>query len=218
MTTLEVSNLGRYGFMGGRGGSSLREQTGAMAQLMTRQGQGPAQQTSVLGAGPGQSGAEEDGEVLSSTETGDAVGRGAFVVGGINEAHVHGPGCKHGAGGHAHGHHHRCGIVGRICSTSLHPCTGGPMLQLLGLDRFTKGKAMTGMRKAGQGGAASNPFSVGIVGVSVSMVVCEIASHFGLQNCHDFWTNGGALEVDYTALYDIPPNGKPKSTAARPVC
>lgn len=167
MTTLEVSNLGRYGFMGGRGGSSLREQTGAIAQLMARQGQAPAQQASVLGAGPGQSGAEEVGEVLSSTEAGDAVGSGAFVVGGINEPHAHGPGCKHGSGGHAHGHHHRCGIVGRICSTALHACTGGPMLQLLGLDRFTKGKAMTGMRKAGQGGAGSNPFNMGIVGVGL---------------------------------------------------
>ncbi|GHJ88235.1 hypothetical protein NliqN6_4637 [Naganishia liquefaciens] len=190
MTTLEVSNLGRYGFMGGRGGSSLREQTGAMAQLMARQGRGPSHQASVLGAGPGQSGAEEVGEVLSSTEAGDAVGRGAFVVGGTNETHVHGPGCKHGSSGQAHGHHHRFGIVGRICSTALHACTGGPMLQLLGLDRFTKGKAMTGMRKAGQGGAGSNPFNVGIIG-----------------NCHDFWTNGGALGVDYTALYEIPQDG-----------
>jgi hypothetical protein len=187
MTTLEVSNLGRYGFMGGRGGSSLREQTGAMAQLLTRQGQAGGQQASVLGAGPGQSGAEETGEVLSSTEAGDAVGGGAFVVGGTNETHVHGPGCKHGAGGHVHSHHHRCGIVGRICSTALHACTGGPMLQLLGLDRFTKGKAMTGMRKAGQGGAASNPFSLGIVGVcpSLSLVkpcltlVCRIVMTFG---------------------------------------
>ncbi|KAI5454987.1 palmitoyltransferase akr1 [Naganishia albida] len=184
MTTLEVSNLGRYGFMGGRGGSSLREQTGAMAQLMARQGQQP----SVLGAGPGQSGAEEEGEILSSTQSGDSVGVGAIPVGGTNGAHVHGPGCKHGHGHSAH--HHRFGIVGRICSTALHACTGGPMLQLLGLDRFTKGKAMSGMRKSGQGGAGSNPFSLGIVG-----------------NCHDFWTNGGALGVDYTALYEIPENG-----------
>lgn len=28
------------------------------------------------------------------------------------------------------------------------------------------------------------------------------------QNCHDFWTNGGALGVDYTALYEIPENGQ----------
>jgi hypothetical protein len=114
-------------------------------------------------------------------------GGGAFVVGGTNETHVHGPGCKHGAGGHGHSHHHRCGIVGRICSTALHACTGGPMLQLLGLDRFTKGKAMTGMRKAGPGGAASNPFSMGVVGVChfLSLVqpclilVCRIVMTFG---------------------------------------
>lgn len=166
MTTLEVSNLGRYGFMGGRGGSSLREQNGAMAQLMVRQGQQP----SLLGAGPGQSGAEEEGEILSSTQSGDSIGGGAIPIGGTNGAHVHGPGCKHHGQGHA-GHHHRFGIVGRICSTALHACTGGPMLQLLGLDRFTKGKAMSGMRKSGQGGAGSNPFSLGVVGVSIPLLV-----------------------------------------------
>jgi palmitoyltransferase len=45
------------------------------------------------------------------------------------------------------------------------------MLQLLGLDRFTKGKAMSGMRKSGQGGAGSNPFSLGVVGVSIPLLV-----------------------------------------------
>ncbi|KAJ9106105.1 hypothetical protein QFC21_001247 [Naganishia friedmannii] len=188
MTTLEVSNLGRYGFMGGKGGSSLREQGGAMAHLMAHQ----SQQPSSLGAGPGQSGAEEEGLVISSNGDGDAVGDSARPLGGSNDIHVHGPGCKHnanGAAGHQH-HHHRFGIVGKICSTALRACTGGPMLQLLGLDRFTKGKAIEGMRKSGQGGTGSNPFSVGLVG-----------------NCHDFWTNGGALGVDYTALYEIPSDG-----------
>ena len=166
MTTLEVSNLGRYGFMGGRGGSSLREQGGAMAQLKAHQGQQP----SSLGAGPGQSGAEEVGLVITANGDGDAVGDSARPLGGTNDTHIHGPGCKHNANGSGHGHHHhhhhRFGIVGKICSTALRACTGGPMLQLLGLDRFTKGKAMEGMRKSGQGGAGSNPFSVGLVGVS----------------------------------------------------
>lgn len=208
MTTLEVSNLGRYGFMGGRGGSSLREQTGAMAQLMVRQGQQP----SVLGAGPGQSGAEEVGELLSYTESGDSTGEGAIPIGGTNDSHVHGPGCKHHGQGHVT-HHHRFGTVGRICSTALHACTGGPMLQLLGLDRFTKGKAMSGMRKAGQGGAGANPFSLGIVGVSTTDLTHRRAGLMLLcfKNCHDFWTNGGALGVDYTKLYEIPPNGEHSS-------
>jgi hypothetical protein len=169
MTTLEVSNLGRYGFMGGKGGSSLREQGGAMAQLMAHQGQQP----SSLGAGPGQSGAEEVGVLNTSSGDGDAFSDSARPLGGTNDTHVHGPGCKHngnGAAGHQHHHHHhhRFGIVGKICSTALRACTGGPMLQLLGLDRFTKGKAMEGMRKSGQGGAGSNPFSVGLIGVSRS--------------------------------------------------
>lgn len=35
------------------------------------------------------------------------------------------------------------------------------------------------------------------------------------QNCHDFWTNGGALGVDYTALYEIPDNGKHSRASKR---
>lgn len=33
MTTFEISNLGRYGYMGGRGGTSLRDQSGANVQF-----------------------------------------------------------------------------------------------------------------------------------------------------------------------------------------
>jgi hypothetical protein len=91
MTTFEVSNLGRYGYMGGRGGSSLREQSGAIKQHANIEG--------------------EEG------------------------------------GGHVHSH--RC-------------VTSSPLMRVLGLDRFTKGKAMNGMRKAGKD---QNPFDLGFVKV-----------------------------------------------------
>ncbi|KAH9961433.1 hypothetical protein BGW80DRAFT_1564040 [Lactifluus volemus] len=99
MTTLEVSNLGRYGYMGARGG-----------------------------------------------------------------AHVHG-----------HGHRHCSG-----CNTNF-------LMQLLGFDRFTSGKAANGLARSGH---AANPFNMGIVG-----------------NCRDFWTRGRELGVEYERLYEVPPEG-----------
>jgi len=113
MTTLEVSNLGRYGFMGGRGGPSLSVQQG----------------------------------------------------------HQH----THGDGAHTHRHQHK-----KICGN-------GFLMQLLGLDRFTKGKAVDGMARAGK---APNPFDHGF-----------------LSNCRDFWSGGQELGVEYERLYQVPAEG-----------
>lgn len=104
---MEVSNLGRYGFMGGRGGSSLRDQTGAMRQA------------TAVGAGVWQSGAAEDAT--------DGAGPEGNIV--------------------KHDHSH----------TPLAGC-----MRVLGLDRFTKGKALGGMKRAGRG---QNPFDLGLVRV-----------------------------------------------------
>lgn len=136
MTTFEVSNLGRYGFMGGRGGQSLRDQSGAMRQAGT------------IGAGSGMSGALENGV----TEVGGVVGAdGNLVL----------PPPPDGTYDHAHGHHHHNhGIVG--CCKNLGKAISGPLFKILGLDRFTKGKAMSGMARAGRG---QNPFDMGIVQV-----------------------------------------------------
>ncbi|KAG8933458.1 palmitoyltransferase akr1 [Tulasnella sp. 419] len=116
MTTLEVTNLGRFGFMGGRGGNSLAAQQG------------------------------------HQHSTGDEI------------TDPSGP-----------THSHRRGAA-----TSL-------ILNVLGLDRFTKGKATEGLAKASH---ARNPFDLGLVG-----------------NCKDFWTTGKELGVDYEVLYDVPPEG-----------
>lgn len=113
MTTLEVSNLGRYGFMGGRGGPSLSVQQG--------------------------------------------------------HQHTHGD-------GHAH-HHHRQKTF----------CGGGFLLQILGLDRYTKGKAAEGIARAGR---APNPFDTGF-----------------LSNCRDFWSRGQELGVEYERVYEVPAEG-----------
>lgn len=161
MTTLEVSNLGRYGFMGGRGGSSLREQAGALGRMTgewatNNEIRAPAGDVVAVGAGVGQSGADEEGLV---TMNGDPNGDSPeAVTAGSAQARL---------GGHSHDHHqhsHRFGVVGHVCSGILRYCTQGPMLQLLGLDRFTKGKAGRGLKMAAESGG--NPFSMGAVTVS----------------------------------------------------
>lgn len=60
-------------------------------------------------------------------------------------------------------------------------------MNLLGFDRFTKGKAADGLARAAK---APNPFDRGMMG-----------------NCKDFWTAGGELGVEYERLYDIPAEG-----------
>ncbi|PPQ88419.1 hypothetical protein CVT25_011221 [Psilocybe cyanescens] len=136
MTTLEVSNLGRYGFMGGRGGASLSGQMGHRHQ---------SRQDSVL---PGV-------DTEDTALVGDASSASTGVV-------------------------HRHSGVCAGCGT-------GFLMNLLGFDRFTKGKAVDGLTRASK---ASNPFDVGIVG-----------------NCRDFWTGGKELGVEYDKLYDVPVEG-----------
>ncbi|KAJ7735915.1 hypothetical protein B0H16DRAFT_1326796 [Mycena metata] len=125
MTTLEVSNLGRYGFMGGRGGASLHGQMGHR---------------------------HTHAQAAPDAADGDAGAEGASGAGGA---------------GHVH--------------------TSGFLMNLLGLDRFTRGKAVDGLARAGR---ASNPFDLG-----------------AYRNCRDFWTNGKELGVEYDRLYDVPLEG-----------
>ncbi|CAL1698532.1 unnamed protein product [Somion occarium] len=127
MTTLEVSNLGRYGFMGGRGGASLNGQMGHQHRH-----------------------AASDDASSSSDLTPTGV----------------------------HNHNHRGMCAG---------CGSGFLMNLLGFDRFTKGKAADGLKRAAK---APNPFDLGMIG-----------------NCKDFWTSGRELGVEYDRLYDVPPEG-----------
>jgi len=137
MTTLEVSNLGRYGFMGSRG-ASLATQMGHRHM--------PAH----------------------NSDSDDALSGESAPTGGLALGHNHG----HGQG---HAHRHATG------------CNTGFLLQLVGFDRFTSGKAANGLARAGH---ATNPFNVGMVG-----------------NCRDFWTRGRELGVEYDRLYEIPVEG-----------
>ena len=84
--------------------------------------------------------------------------------------------------GHGHGHGHAGHRHGPTTG-----CNTGFLLQLVGFDRFTSGKAANGLARAGH---ATNPFNVGVVG-----------------NCRDFWTRGRELGVEYDRLYEIPAEG-----------
>jgi hypothetical protein len=78
-------------------------------------------------------------------------------------------------------HSHKNG--GGVCAG----CGSGFLMNLLGFDRFTKGKAVDGLARASK---ASNPFDLGTV-----------------RNCKDFWTAGRELGVEYERLYDVPVEG-----------
>ncbi|WWC67222.1 uncharacterized protein I206_101129 [Kwoniella pini CBS 10737] len=170
MTTFEVSNLGRYGYMGGRGGSSLRDQSGALK----------ISQAVSIGAAPFPGGASEEAQGLPDASPD---GTSSFppppppASGASNNGHVHGPECNHGNAGHDHGIMGICKGLGKVIS--------GPLMNILGLDRFTKGKALGGMKKAGKD---QNPFDMGFI-----------------QNCSDFWIP--SRDIDYTQLYEIPSEG-----------
>ena len=83
-----------------------------------------------------------------------------------------------GVGGGAESVHNGHGRAG---------CGSGFLMNLLGFDRFTRGKAVNGLARAGK---ASNPFDLGMVG-----------------NCRDFWGKGRELGVEYEVLYDVPVEG-----------
>lgn len=72
-----------------------------------------------------------------------------------------------------HGHRH-AGLLGLL-------------MNLMGFDRFTRGKAGEGLARAA---TAQNPFDLGCMG-----------------NCRDFWTSGRELGVEYGGLYEVPPEG-----------
>ena len=134
MTTLEVSNLGRYGYMGGRG-VSLGNQMGHRHRHA------------------------HHGSTLPGVDTEDASLVGTEA--GASAAHRHSGAC---AG-----------------------CSSGFLMNLLGFDRFTKGKAVDGLTRASKAG---NPFDLGMV-----------------SNCKDFWSAGKELGVEYEKLYDVPVEG-----------
>jgi hypothetical protein len=146
MTTFEGSNLGRYGFMGGRGGASLREQSGALKQA------------AAIGAGIGAAGASEEASGGAAGAAGLSVGPEGTAIRPTGGPHL--PTHAHGRG-HVHSHspqgkiRHFCGAAAKVVT--------GPLMKILGLDRFTKGQALGGMRRAGMD---HNPFDMGIVKVS----------------------------------------------------
>ena len=140
--------------MGGRGGQSLRDQSGALKQA------------TAVGAGVGPMAAGEEAVGGEATFGPD----GTAIVPPEAGGHVHGQNCKHGRA--AHRQSHGSMGIGRFCVAATRTMSG-PLLQILGLDRFTKGKALGGMKRAGRD---QNPFDMGFV---------KVGLRFGLRNRAD---------------------------------
>jgi len=155
MTTLEVSNLGRYGYMGGRGGQSLASQS-SHSHHSHSHSHGAAPPTTAAG------------HLRSISDSNSEAEPGG---------HRHGPSCNHPPQTRSRS------FFSRLASNS----TTGFCLQILGLDRFTKGKAVEGLSKSSK---ATNPFDMG-----------------WWRNCLDFWSRGKELGVEWDKLYDVPPGG-----------
>ncbi|KAK4046849.1 palmitoyltransferase akr1 [Microbotryomycetes sp. JL221] len=143
MTTLEVSNVGRYGYMGGKPHQQHARQMSVHASV------------------------DDEGE--ASLALGED--------GATESSHVHGPSCKH--------KRDKGGVRKRAAG----------LLKILGIDRFTEGKAAQGLANSSQ---VTNPFDLGLFG-----------------NCRDFWSRGRELGVDYIRLYDVPDGGFRRVVAAR---
>jgi len=132
-------------------------------------------------------------------------GRGGLAAGGggagvqMGHRHHHQHQHQHASGsersdedseaeGGAHKHNHRRGGIFAM-ATAPGTC-GGFMLNLLGLDRFTRGRAAHGLALASSSARTRNPFDLGVV-----------------RNCKDFWTMGKEVGVEYGQLYDVPLEG-----------
>lgn len=108
------------------------------------------------------------------SSSGEATPEEGLLSEGAQLENTHG----HSHAGHRHAPKGLCSACGSSSSFLLH---------LLGLDRFTTGKATTGLARASK---ASNPFDMGVV-----------------SNCKDFWTVGRELGVEYERLYEVPVEG-----------
>lgn len=140
MTTLEVSNLGRFGFMGGKGGQSYAGQTNFIAQH-SAQARGGGASDRLQGIQKQVGG--ENGQIDVNIPTEEDAASSFTTTTSAGHAHPH---------GHSHS---GLGTLKRICSAS-----GGWLLSIVGLDLYTRGKAGEGLKRAS---AAANPFDHGMV-------------------------------------------------------
>lgn len=139
MTTLEVSNMGKHGFMGGR----------------------PS---------------------IANAQNGRANGTAPTASGGGADQHIHGEHCDHSSSSPS-------GSGSKSKSTHF-------LLKILGIDRFTSGRAAEGL--LAKSTTVANPFDLGV-----------------RSNCTDFWTRGKELGVEYERLYSVPEGGFAKVVRER---
>lgn len=135
MTTLEVSNLGRYGWMGGKGGQSYAGQTNFLAQHSAQL----RNATPNLQAIQKQQNDQIDLNVSIDQEPSSSSSSSAQ-----SQSHPH---------PHQHSHS-KWGIIKRLFFAS-----SSWLLSIVGLDLYTRGKAGQGLKRAH---TALNPFDHGI--------------------------------------------------------
>ncbi len=118
MTTLEVSNLGRFGFMGGKGGQSYAGQTGMIAQHSARAqpgGAGAGAADRLQGIQKQQQG--DNGQIDVNTGGADEDSPEApLLTGGVGSS------ASSGASGrlHTHSHSHsKLSMLRKLCSASV---------------------------------------------------------------------------------------------------
>ncbi|UZJ51434.1 hypothetical protein CBS101457_000754 [Exobasidium rhododendri] len=140
MTTLEVSNLGRYGFMGGKGGSSMSSQSGFMEARARNSGTSPIDGTA--GFVQHQHG---DGDDAGLDEENSTAGGGSTTSSTSSSASPN----QSKKGNHQHG-----------TFTSVLGGSGNWLLSIVGLDLYTKGKGGEGLKKASR---SQNPFDHGLL-------------------------------------------------------
>ncbi|KAK0559065.1 palmitoyltransferase akr1 [Tilletia horrida] len=184
LTTLEVSNLGRYGYMGGKSGASALAQTGmveratAAANANVNASQEASKATQALRQQQQAAAGDADDDVAG---VGGMASRGAGASESLLPLHLPATQPVSSTLQSTRRHQHSHGLCAHLGGA------GNWVLSIVGLDLYTRGKAGEGLKRAG---SAGNPFDRGFK-----------------TNCEDFWTRGKKLGVRYEELYDIPPNG-----------
>ncbi|KAF9072326.1 hypothetical protein BDP27DRAFT_1320730 [Rhodocollybia butyracea] len=182
MTSLEVSNVGRYGYMGGRGVIGVGQMGAQNANQSQGQGQGHGQQ-------PG-----------SPEPPLDSAASLHSLSHNHNHSHPHPRGHRGGGGGPTHSSHSSHSsftstlltLPCRLCALCA-SCPGASfLLRITGLDRFTaQGGAARGLAASSSPSSGpQNPFDLGVY-----------------LNCMDFWGMGREVGVRWEACYEVPEGG-----------
>lgn len=182
MTTLEVSNLGRFGFMGGKGGTSLSSQDGAVAKIRAGRSQNE---------GEGGNGDEENGNGENHNHSHSHDNQFGLPTHTRRTPHNHSNGFTQVLGGAGNW---LLKIVGLDLYTKGKAGEGLKRANQAG-NPFDRGFVINC-----RGEFDSSSFDSGRLVVDT---LCSLSLSRYLIIVSDFWTRGRALGVNYEELYDV---------------